>query len=190
MPLTPISPTTQGTHVDQPARQRAHASATQHLPGAIETRHVDAAAAEQAAQPAVRVQSHKATTHAATAGHIFALRDGSGYVIQGSDGHYYRLDASASSALAASPPGFGYVDSALVNVNAGTVSIGAGGSVPQLKLPGSSSEPPSMPLPLIKDAGDARQAVDTAHTLIHQSPATALSSQANLDPMSVLLLLR
>lgn len=139
-------------------------------------------------------------------GKVFALKDGSGYAVLGSDGHYYRLPASGQSGAAA-----GFVDAAFVNVAGGPVSaVGPPSGVHepdahrtrgdaahdphdagQATLPGQKgAAQASAPRPALHDAEHANAVSREAKAAIIGQPEAAVRSQANASAPEVLALLR
>ena len=141
-------------------------------------------------------------------GKVFALKDGSGYAALASDGNYYRVDAGEG--LTFSRAG-GFVDAAMVDVAHGPVKsvktrperdIGTATAEPagatdtdasedgvEVRLSGNAPRGLPAPHPALQDAGHAVASSRETRALIMRKPGTAVDSQANLSPQSVLSLL-
>lgn len=189
MPPITINTTSPATQADPGLPHDPHQASDKTLGSAASVpRHADPSAARQSAQPGTRAQDVKGAPNESIRGRVFALKDGSGYVIQSSNGRYYQLDSSGGNGLVSSSSA-GYVDIAQVNVVGGPISrvdTYADPSTPE--LPHTTAELPDLP-PII-NAEHAQDASRMAHIMIRQSPQAALRSQANLDSASVLSLLR
>src|SRR5690348_12827999 len=141
-------------------------------------------------------------------GKVFALKDGSGYAALASDGNYYRVEDG--SGLTFSRAG-GFVEAAMVDVAHGPVRsvktepdrdidtsaaepVGATGADASdegvdVRLSGNAPRGLPAPHPALQDAGHAVASSRETRALIMRKPGTAVDSQANLSPQSVLSLL-